>query len=108
MKSGNFKARFGYADDIGILGIGRIVAESASKAQQEADSLLDWINSNAVSFDNQKSEVIKIHGRRREELSSITVNGSVINLAEHIHWLGVHPDNRLNFKNHVTNGVARH
>lgn len=41
MKSGNFKARFGYADDIGILGIGRIVAESASKAQQEADSLLD-------------------------------------------------------------------
>lgn len=41
MKSGNVKARFGYADHIGVLRIGRTIPESVSVAQREVDSLLD-------------------------------------------------------------------
>lgn len=64
MKYENFRARFGYADDIGILGTGRTVAESATGAQKEVDSLLEWVINNAVSFDSQKSEAIQLQGHR--------------------------------------------
>lgn len=39
LKSGNTIARFGYADDIGILGSGRTVSESAATRQSEVDEL---------------------------------------------------------------------
>lgn len=101
MKCGNLRARFGYADDIGILGVGRTVKESATKAQQEVDSLLEWSRNNGVSFDKQKSEMIQFQGRRREDPVSTTVYDRVIEPADHIRWLGIHLDNRLNFKHHV-------
>ncbi|KAI1005706.1 hypothetical protein K3495_g2518 [Podosphaera aphanis] len=39
LRSGNPRARFGYADDIGILGIGPTSVESALAAQREVDRL---------------------------------------------------------------------
>ena len=102
MCSGVERARFSYADDIGILGIGPTVAESASSAQREVDSLMDWAKENAVSFDTSKSEVIHFPGRKREEGVEIQINGSNIKPAEHIRWLGVHLDPKLSFKHHVT------
>ena len=41
MHGENPRARFSYADDIGILGIGRTVAESAALVQQEVNKLVD-------------------------------------------------------------------
>ncbi|KAI0990763.1 hypothetical protein K3495_g17424, partial [Podosphaera aphanis] len=66
MRNGNSRARFSYADDIGILGVGRTINESAA-AQDEVNSLLKWANDNAVAFDIEKSEVVQFSGRRREE-----------------------------------------
>ncbi|CCU76238.1 TE1b-like protein [Blumeria hordei DH14] len=102
MQSGNPGSRFSYADDIGILGFGRTVAESAGAAQREVDHLLEWAGKNAVAFETQKSEVIQFPGRRREEAVGVHVNGNLIEPADHIRWLGVHLDPRLNFKHHVT------
>ena len=84
MKSGNTRARFGYADDNGVLGIGRTIAESANKAQQEVDNLLEWANNHAISFDTQKSEVKQFPGRRQEEAVGVLINGTMIEPAEHI------------------------
>ena len=39
MRSGNTMARFSYADDIGILGVGRTIKDSAVAAQNEVDKL---------------------------------------------------------------------
>ena len=58
MQRGSARARFNNADDLEILGIGRTVAESATVAQQEVDSLLEWANTNAISLDTEKSELI--------------------------------------------------
>ena len=102
MRSGVESARFSYADDIGILGIGPTVAESAASAQREVNHLLDWARENAVSFDTNKSEVIHFVGCRRERGGEIQVNGTEIKPAEHIRWLGVHLDPKLTFKHHVT------
>lgn len=86
MCSGNSRARFSYADDLGILGIGRTIAESAIAAQQEVDSLLRWANYNAVSFDPRKTEVIQFNGRHREDPVSIRVNNILVEPAERIRW----------------------
>ncbi|KAI0994968.1 hypothetical protein K3495_g13212 [Podosphaera aphanis] len=102
MRSGNTKARFSYADDVGILGIGRTIQESAEKAQQEVDSLLDWAQRNAVLFEVAKSEVIQFPGRAQEGSVEIRINGNLVEPAEHIRWLGVHLDQKLSFKHHVT------
>ncbi|KAI0996073.1 hypothetical protein K3495_g12108 [Podosphaera aphanis] len=102
MRSGNTNLRFSYADDVGILGFGPTAAESAATAQREVDHLLEWAQNNAVAFDTAKSEVIQFPGRRRETAVGVRVNGTLIEPAEHIRWLGVHLDPRLNFKHHVT------
>ncbi|KAI0993335.1 hypothetical protein K3495_g14849 [Podosphaera aphanis] len=57
MRSGNSSSRFSYADDVGILGFGPSIAESAAAAQREVDHLLEWARNNAVAFDAEKSEV---------------------------------------------------
>ncbi|KAI0996528.1 hypothetical protein K3495_g11653 [Podosphaera aphanis] len=102
MRSGNSSMRFSYADDLGILGFGPSIAESAAAAQREVNHLLEWAENNAVAFDTQKSEVIQFPGRRREAAVGVHVNGTLIEPAEHIRWLGVHLDPRLNFQYHVT------
>ncbi|KAI1008087.1 hypothetical protein K3495_g139 [Podosphaera aphanis] len=68
MCSGNFSARFSYADDIGILGIGRAAAESAAVAQREVDELLEWASNNAVLFDTGESEAISSQGSEEKIL----------------------------------------
>ncbi|KAI0991080.1 hypothetical protein K3495_g17107, partial [Podosphaera aphanis] len=90
-----------YADDIGILGFGRTISESAAVAQKEIDSLLKWAHENAVRFDTDKSEVIQFPGRKKEDFVEIVVNGKTIKPAEQIRWLGVYLDPKLTFKHHV-------
>lgn len=101
MSSGNSISRFGYADDIRILGIGRTITDSADAAQREVDSLLNWARENVVSFDTEKSEVVQFNRRRHENPVGIQVNGTEIMPAEHIRWLGVHLDSKLSFKHHI-------
>lgn len=42
LSCGNIKARLNHADDIGILGIGPMMANSVAAAQKEVNSLVDW------------------------------------------------------------------
>ncbi|KAI0994491.1 hypothetical protein K3495_g13690 [Podosphaera aphanis] len=97
LRSGNPRARSGYANAIGILGIGPTSVESALAAEREVDSLLVWAKEDAVSFDTEKSEVIHINCRRQDGPISILINDSRIEPAEHIRWLGVHLDSKLSF-----------
>ena len=100
MRRGKPRAHFNYADDVGILGIGRNIAELAAMAQSEADSLISWADFNALSFDTEKSEVIHFQGRNNEEKLGIRVNDIIIEPAAHTRWLGVHLYSQLFFKNH--------
>lgn len=51
MRCGDTKAHLSYTDDIGILGIGYTVRESAIIAQREFDSIIKLTEENAVLFD---------------------------------------------------------
>lgn len=101
MESGNFRAHFGYADGIGILEIGHTVAESATRAQNKVDSLLEWARNNAFPFDFQKLVVILLQGRSRKNPVQITINDRDTDSAENFRWLGINLDNQLIFKHHV-------
>lgn len=107
MRSDNNIARFSYADDIGTLGIGRTVRESANMAQREVDSITKWAEENAVSFNAKISEIVQFPGRKKEEPVGIKTYGDMISPAENIRWLGVHLDSRLSFKHHVTTWSAK-
>lgn len=87
MKSANIEARFGYANDIGVLGIARKISQSLSVSQHEVDSLSDWANNNAVTFDTQKSYVIQFSTHRRETLRSIQMNSNNIESTDQIPWI---------------------
>ncbi|KAI1006683.1 hypothetical protein K3495_g1541 [Podosphaera aphanis] len=87
MRSGHVELRFSYADDVGILGIGPTVAESAAAAQREVDLLLAWARNNAVTFDTNKSEVVQFTKHRLEAPTNISINGTLIEPAEHVRWL---------------------
>ena len=95
MRSGNVIARFSYADDIGILGFGRTVFDSAAAAQREVDNLTNWAHQNAVLFDSEKSEVVQFPGRKKEEPVGVLVGGNMIQPANHIRWLGIYLDPNL-------------
>lgn len=58
MRIGNPKIWFNYADDIGILGIGKNITDSVEVAQGEVDDLLGWARQNAAAFDVAKSEAV--------------------------------------------------
>lgn len=105
IKFGSFRARFGYADEIRILEIGRTVMKSSTRVQKEIDSLLEWARNNAVSFDFEISEVTQFQGRRRGNPVQIIVNDRNIDPVEKNSLLGIYPDNQLNFKHYV---AARH
>lgn len=86
MKNDNTVALFSYANDIGILGIGRTVTESTAAAQQ-VNSVLEWADNNAISFDPQKSEVTQFPSQCAEALTNIQVNGTSISPDPHFRWL---------------------
>lgn len=62
---GNIRARFSYADDIGILRIGPTIVGSVAAAQKRMDSLADWAHKNAVLCDVEKLEEIQFRDANR-------------------------------------------
>lgn len=83
MLNENTRARFNYADDIGILGIGRIVAKLAAATQREVDVITNWAHRNAVKFNTKKSKVAHFPARTREDHVGIQINNTYIDPADH-------------------------
>ena len=95
--------KFGYADDIAILGIESTPNEAALPVQREVDSVLGWASGNAVTFDPDKAKVVYFLGprARRCELPTIRTGTREIQGSDEIRWFGVHLDRGLTFASHV-------
>lgn len=95
--------RFGYADDLAVLGIGATAAEAAEAAQREVDTILAWAEENAVALDPAKADVLYFLGPRARptDLLPITIGNVAIQESETVRWLGVFLDRGLTFRNHV-------
>ena len=94
--------RFGYADDVGIVAIGKDTKETTRILQWELEDTLDWGRRNAVSFDPDKAELVHFHHtRKKTHPDDIDFEGRPIPPQDSMRWLGVHLDSRLSFKKHV-------
>ncbi|KAI1003926.1 hypothetical protein K3495_g4282 [Podosphaera aphanis] len=95
--------RFGYADDVAILGIGPTPADAAARAQEVVDRVLVWANENAVTFDPTKAEAAYFLGKRSRHttLPEIRMGNHTIQASEEVRWLGIFLDKSLNFRRHA-------
>ena len=101
--------RFGYADDVAILGIGSTPTEAAVAVQREVDAVLGWAADNAVSFDPDKAEVVYLVGPRSSghDLPAIRVDTRDVQGSDNIRWLGVHLDRGLTLESHVAKWTSK-
>ena len=102
MRIGTPGLTFSYADDIGILGLARTIAESTAAVQEGVNYLLKWARNNTIAFDIDKSEAVQLPRRYRETSIGIYINRTLTEPSQNIRWLGVNLDPRLHLKHHVT------
>ena len=60
------KHRFGYADDIGLLAISTDLQINCNKLQADLQESLDWGESEGITFDPKKSELIHFTRSRKD------------------------------------------
>jgi len=62
-----------------------------------------WAKNNKINFNEQKSKVMVISGRKRKENKEISVymNNKLVEQVEKIKYLAIIIDSKLNFREHV-------
>lgn len=118
--------RYGYADDIALIAIGRDLEESTKKASDEVNRILAYGEANKICFAPEKMEAIHFSRSRDSPNPDIPTEAGLVTpvpLREAIgvdengdtswgpsspalRWLGIWFDRRLTFKRHVERRVA--
>ena len=79
-----------YIDDLACLVIGDNEEQNRRKLEGIAKTAFGWGDSNAVAFDDLKTELIHFHRRRHTEQCPVTLpNGAVIKPSSVIRMLGL-------------------
>ncbi|KAI0995739.1 hypothetical protein K3495_g12440 [Podosphaera aphanis] len=68
IQKGSPNSRFGYADDIAIIRIGKDPGEAIAAAQHEVDRLAELAAEHKIDFDPAKSELLVIGGGLRKKI----------------------------------------
>ena len=100
----------GYADDHALkvsFSAGDRNDEKAAISHLEncAIDIKNWMDQNRLKMNSSKTEFILIGSRQQLEksiTSSLNVNGEVVELTNVIKYLGVHLDQQLNLKHHIS------
>jgi ribonuclease HI len=94
-----------YIDDICLLTQGTSAAANARQLEQAVSTCFHWGKSNAVAFDDPKSELMHYTNSRNPDNSNetqvILPNGTIIAPSEVQRWLGIWLDRKLSWKEHV-------
>jgi len=102
---GNPKRRFGYADDIALVAISTDFQSNCDQLQTNLREALSWGNSEGITFDPAKSELLHFtRGREGDNGPLPGVNAGTYSISEKsgpLRWLGVVFDRKLTFKQHV-------
>ena len=95
-EEGSANCRFGYADDIAIIRVGKNSCEVVKAAQEEVDRIVQLAATHMIRFDPSKSELLVIGGGPKKKLDtsslSVQVGEQLITPYPHTRWLGVWPD----------------
>ena len=75
--------------------------ETVTTLREEFVKVLEWLNTNKLIINLQKTHLMLFTNRKRPQSINITVNGHVIQEKTEIKFLGVIVDNQLNWHAHV-------
>ncbi len=104
---GTKRRRFGYADDVGILNIGKTLEETAADATRELRELIEWGADNTIEFDPAKTEVVHFSRKRNADNPPVWHSTHEKTAESSMRWLGILLDRRLRFKDHVTHWAKK-
>jgi hypothetical protein len=93
-----------FADDLLLLTRGKSVNEVKNIANIELNKISSWTKENKVRFNKQKSKVILMTRREREERKDVQVypNNKHLRQVKTMKYLGVIIENKLTFREHIT------
>ena len=96
-----------FADDLALL----VVAEKAWLveiiANEALELIADWLTSRFLQLTVRKCEAILVTRRRKYEAPLFETNREVIPLKQEIKYLGVWPDSKWSFMNHVKQATTK-
>ena len=92
-----------FADDSNFFCIGKDLSSVTSIVNQELCTIVNWLNSNKMSLNIEKTHFMVFKPKRRMiyESCNITINGCKIDEVKYTKFLGVMIDSELSWKNHI-------
>jgi hypothetical protein len=105
-----------YIDDVALVAQGKTREGNSRALEAVARTAFQWVQDNAVAFDDAKSEMIHFHHSRQDIITEETnirlPHRMVVELgtrggkSDVVQWIGIFFDRKLTFKYHVTTKVA--
>lgn len=93
ISDGTINCRFGYADDLAIIRIGKNACEAVKAVQEEVEKIIQLASTQMINFDPSKSELLIFGGGTKKKLDTsnltVRVGEQTITASPHIRSLGV-------------------
>ena len=92
-----------FADDTNIFLEDKDVNNVITRMNTEILNIIDWINANKLSLNVSKTKYMIFHTQGKSVASNLTVNinDKTIDKVNHIKFLGVEIDSKLNWSEHI-------
>ncbi len=105
-KKGPVKA-LGYADDILLYVTGTDMNVMEEFLQESMDKVLEWGNSNGLSFNPKKTQMVLFTNKRKLQSPKVKMGDMALELRDSFKCLGVEIHKRLSWNKHVTDRVNK-
>lgn len=90
-----------YADDVAIVARGAVTYKVGELIEETADTVVDWLSTVGIDLALEKSELIIPTRKRTFNTLEVRIKGQLITSKGSIKYLGIHVDQRVNFRTHV-------
>ena len=98
-----------FADDLILLTEGKNKEEIENYANMEMQKIAAWSRNNKVSFNEDKSKVMMISRKKRQEDKELCIflNNKQLEQVNELKYLGIIIDSRFNFNAHIDHSATR-
>ena len=96
-----------FADDYAVICSKSTAVEACRKIQETIDAAAAWASARGFKFSPEKTKAIRFcRLRRREEIPTLFLNGSILPYEDSIKYLGIIFDQKLTFAHHINEIVC--
>ena len=90
-----------YADDTVLTITGKDIPDMVKTMNTCLATLQDWCNFNKLKINPLKSKAVIFSNRKYTDVPPIVIDGTIINYVNHIKYLGLNIDKKMNFSRHI-------